>query len=138
MYKRQLQGVVTLLGAELRDVDVSVDVSPASLEVAADRALLDQVLVNVLKNALDAVSDSGDGRIELRGRLELGKVVISICDNGPGIDAETLEQVFVPFFTTKRDGSGIGLSLCRQIMTAHGGEIAMGSGPDGSTVSLIF
>ena len=133
-----LQGVVTLLGAELRDVDVSVDVSPASLEVAADRALLDQVLVNVLKNALDAVSDSGDGRIELRGRLELGKVVISICDNGPGIDAETLEQVFVPFFTTKRDGSGIGLSLCRQIMTAHGGEIAMGSGPDGSTVSLIF
>jgi nitrogen fixation/metabolism regulation signal transduction histidine kinase len=133
-----LQGVVTLLGVELSDVEVSVDVSPVSLEVAADRALLDQVLVNLLKNALDAVRDSDEGRIRLRGRLELGKAVISIIDNGAGIDAETLEQVFVPFFTTKRDGSGIGLSLCRQIMTAHGGEIAIDSGAGGTTVTLIF
>lgn len=133
-----LQGVVTLLGAELKDVEVSVDVVPESLEVSADRALLDQVLVNVVKNALDAVRESGHGRIALRGRQQLGRTVISVCDNGTGIDAETLTQVFVPFFTTKREGSGIGLSLCRQIMTAHGGEIAIVSDGDGTTVSLIF
>lgn len=136
--KEALQGVATLLGAELRDVTVSVDVVPESLEVAADRALLDQVLVNIVKNALDAVREPGNGRIELRGRLRLGKTVISVRDNGPGIDAETLTQVFVPFFTTKRDGSGIGLSLCRQIMTAHGGEIAVVSDGDGTIVSLVF
>jgi len=133
-----LQGVVTLLGAELKDVEVSADVVPESLEVSADRALLDQVLVNVVKNALDAVRESGHGRIALRGRQQLGRTVISVCDNGTGIDAETLTQVFVPFFTTKREGSGIGLSLCRQIMTAHGGEIAIVSDGDGTTVSLIF
>jgi len=133
-----LHGVVTLMGADLGDIDVSIDVTPASLEVAADRALLDQVLVNIVKNALDAVGEAGNGRIALRGRLELGRVVISVRDNGTGIDAEALAQVFVPFFTTKRGGSGIGLSLCRQIMTAHGGEIAIASDGDGTTVSLVF
>lgn len=133
-----LQAIVTLLGAELKDFEVNVDVTPASLEIAADRALLDQVLVNVVKNALDAVREAGNGRIELRGRLERGKAVISVRDTGAGIDAETITQVFIPFFTTKRDGSGIGLSLCRQIMTAHGGEIAIVSDGDGTTVSLIF
>ena len=133
-----LQGVVTLLGSELRDVDVSVDVIPKSLEVTADRALLDQVLVNVLRNALDAVRDTDDPGIALSGRLALGKTVISVRDNGVGIDAETLSQVFVPFFTTKRDGSGIGLSLCRQIMTAHGGDIAIDSDGRGTTVSLVI
>lgn len=133
-----LRAIVTLLGAELKDFEVNVDVTPASLEIAADRALLDQVLVNVVKNALDAVREAGNGRIELRGRLERGKAVISVRDTGAGIDAETITQVFIPFFTTKRDGSGIGLSLCRQIMTAHGGEIAIVSDGDGTTVSLIF
>ena len=133
-----LQGVVTLLGTELRDVDVSVEVVPTSLEVTADRALLDQVLVNVLRNALDAVRESDDAVIELSGRLALGKTMISVRDNGAGIDAEALTQVFVPFFTTKREGSGIGLSLCRQIMTAHGGDIAIDSDGTGTTVSLVF
>jgi nitrogen fixation/metabolism regulation signal transduction histidine kinase len=133
-----LKGVITLLGAELEGIEVSVDVQPASLEIAADRALLDQVLVNLVKNAIDAVAASGDGRIALGGRLEPGRTLISVRDNGSGIDADTIEQAFVPFFTTKRDGSGIGLSLCRQIMTAHGGEIAIVSDAGGTTVSLVF
>ena len=133
-----LQGVVTLLGSELRDVKVSVEVVPTSLEVTADRALLDQVLVNVLRNALDAVRETDDAEIGLSGRLALGKTMISVRDNGVGIDAEALTQVFVPFFTTKREGSGIGLSLCRQIMTAHGGDIAIDSDGRGTTVSLVF
>jgi nitrogen fixation/metabolism regulation signal transduction histidine kinase len=133
-----LHGIVTLMSAELDNVEVQVSVSPKSLEISADTALLDQVLVNVVKNALDAIRDGVSPQILLQGRLDFGRTVISITDNGPGMDDETIDQVFVPFFTTKRDGSGIGLSLCRQIMTAHGGEIAVESSSDGTTVRLIF
>lgn len=133
-----LQGIVTLMVAELDGVDVEVSVSPESLEVTADTALLDQVLVNIVKNARDAIVDVESPKIYLSGRLDFGRTIIGVKDNGPGIDAETIDQVFVPFFTTKRDGSGIGLSLCRQIMTAHGGEIAVESDATGTSVSLVF
>ena len=133
-----LNGVVTLMSAELDGVAVTVDVTPASLEVSADAALLDQVLVNLLKNALDAVRDGDGPTISLTGKLDFGRVVIEVVDNGKGVAPETLDQVFVPFFTTKRDGSGIGLSLCRQIMSAHGGEIAIESGDLGTIVRLVF
>ena len=133
-----LRGVVTLMAAELDGVDVDVSVNPASLKISADAALLDQVLVNVVKNAREAVETVASPRIELDGRLEFGRAVISIRDNGGGIDADSADQVFVPFYTTKRDGSGIGLSLCRQIMTAHGGDIAIDSGDNGTIVKLAF
>ena len=133
-----LQGVVTLMRNALEGVDVTVDVSPGTLEISADSALLDQVLVNLVKNALDAVCRASSPAIALRARLEYGRVVIGVTDNGHGIDAESIDQVFVPFYTTKRDGSGIGLSLCRQIMSAHGGEVALESGENGTTVRLIF
>ena len=133
-----LNSAVTLMAANVEDVEFSVRVTPESLTLTADTALLDQVLVNVIKNAIDAVSGRESPRIELTGSLEYGRVVIRIRDNGCGIDAASLDQVFVPFFTTKRLGSGIGLSLCRQIMTAHGGEIALESGNGGTTVTLIF
>jgi signal transduction histidine kinase len=61
-----------------------------------------------------------------------------VTDNGPGIEADVADQVFVPFFTTRRDGSGIGLSLCRQIMTAHGGEIVLTSDAGGTVARLVF
>lgn len=133
-----LHGVVTLMAAELEGVEVQVDVSPESLEISADPTLLDQVLVNIVKNARDAIRDVDSPRITLSGQLDFGRTIICVLDNGPGIDAETVEQVFVPFFTTKRDGSGIGLSLCRQIMTVHGGEIAVESSEKGTSVSLVF
>jgi C4-dicarboxylate-specific signal transduction histidine kinase len=136
--KSALESVATLMSANLAGVDISVDVVPESLAINADSALLDQVLVNLVKNALEAMSDMPEPRLRLTGRLEYGHVLISVCDNGPGIDNESLDQVFVPFFTTKREGSGIGLSLCRQIMTAHGGDIIVASGKDGTTFSLIF
>jgi len=133
-----LHAVQSLMASELQRVLVTVGVSPASLEVSADRTLLDQVLVNLVRNSLDALEGVKDPRLELHGRLNFGRVVISVKDNGPGIDAETIEQIFVPFFTTKREGSGIGLSLCRQIVTAHGGEIAVESDASGTIVSLVF
>ena len=131
-----LQGIVTLLGEQLEDVAVEFDVQPASLTIRADPAMLDQVLLNVVKNACEAMD--GGGKLKLTARLDYGRVVIGIADDGPGIEAHAEDQVFVPFFTTKRDGSGIGLSLCRQIMTAHGGEIALESGPGGTLVRLVF
>jgi two-component system nitrogen regulation sensor histidine kinase NtrY len=133
-----LHSIETLMTGELDDVQVVIDVVPESLEVSADPALLDQVLVNLVRNALDAMKDVTLPRLELGGQLSFGRAVISVKDNGPGIDADAIEQIFVPFFTTKREGSGIGLSLSRQIMTAHGGEIAVESDTDGTIARLVF
>jgi len=132
-----LRGVVTLMAADLTGIDVDVDVSPATLEIIADPALLDQVLVNIVRNAIDAVAGRDGAAIRMTAGLDLGRTVIRIADNGPGIPEDARDQVFVPFFTTKRDGSGIGLSLCRQVMNAHGGEIAIDSN-GGTTVTLVF
>ena len=136
--KDALDGIATLMSAELAGVNVGIDVVPGTLAVNADSVLLDQVLVNLVRNSLDAMSGRDASRLTLGGRLEFGRVVINVSDNGSGIDDETIGQVFVPFFTTKREGSGIGLSLCRQIMTAHGGDIAVATGDEGTTISLVF
>ena len=133
-----LEGVVLLMTSELDSVDVTVSVVPESLEIQADRQLLDQVLVNLVKNAIDAVSDVESPRIWLSAKLDLGRALIKIRDNGSGIESDALDHVFVPFFTTKRDGSGIGLSLCRHVMIAHHGEIVIESDDSGTTVVLLF
>ena len=130
--------VVTLMRDQLENTDVHVEVIPPSLQVHADRNLLDQVLLNLVKNAVDALGDTASPEITIKARLDYGRVLLQVSDNGPGIPANVLDQVFVPFFTTKRDGSGIGLSLSRQIMTAHGGEIAVASKAGGTMVSLVF
>lgn len=133
-----LQGVGALLSDELQAVNFAIDVVPPSLEVQADSQLLDQVLLNLVRNAIDAMRETNSPQLGLSGQLDYGRVVIKVTDNGPGIADELIEQIFVPFFTTKRDGSGIGLSLCRQIMTAHGGDIVVNSDAGGTTVSLVY
>jgi nitrogen fixation/metabolism regulation signal transduction histidine kinase len=133
-----LRNVAKLMAAELKGLKLVVDVVPESLEVHADRQLLDQVLVNLVRNAADATADIDSPELRLSGKLEFGRVIIRVHDNGPGIPDETMDQIFVPFFTTKRDGSGIGLSLSRQIMTAHHGEIVVESDSSGTTVNLLF
>lgn len=133
-----LQNVATLLQPSMESIQISVEVVPESLEIFADRQLIDQVLINLVKNAGDALAGTSDAHITLSGRLNLGRVIISVADNGSGIHEDDIDQVFIPFFTTKRDGSGIGLSLSRQIMTAHKGDIALESGPAGTTFRLVF
>jgi signal transduction histidine kinase len=86
----------------------------------------------------EALRETSNPAIRLSAHLEYGRVVIRISDNGPGIPDSVADQVFIPFFTTKRDGSGIGLSLSRQIMTAHGGEIAINRKAGETVVSLVF
>ena len=108
-----------------------------------DRAQIEQVLINLLKNAQEAVADHEDEHepyICLATHLLSNQrdFVISITDNGKGILPEVLERIFVPFFTTKSSGSGIGLSICKQIVTLHGGTITVSSEPGGSTTFRVM
>lgn len=122
-------------GAELH---TSID--PGSLELTADPELVEQVLINLVRNATEAVAGRDGARIELRAHTDgRGSALVEVVDNGSGIVEEALEKVFIPFFTTKQDGSGIGLSLCRQIMRLHRGTISVRSKPDDETAfSLRF
>ncbi|MDX1480613.1 MAG: ATP-binding protein [Woeseiaceae bacterium] len=130
--------VLRLMAKEIDGVQVDVDVTPRTLKVTADRALLDQVLVNLLRNAVQATASTADPAITLRGRLQLGRTLIQVSDNGPGFEAGTEDQIFVPFFTTRREGSGIGLSVSRQIMLAHGGDLLASSDEHGATLTMLF
>lgn len=117
-----------------------LDIQPENLEVIADSLLLEQVLINLLKNALQALEGEPNKLIHFQACKEPnGKVVIHIQDNGCGISQEAMKNIFVPFFTTKKTGSGIGLSLSRQIMRLHGGSISAQSRlGQGTTFTLRF
>jgi signal transduction histidine kinase len=113
-------------------------VDPRSLELSADPEQIEQVLINLIRNALEALDGQAGGRIELSADMDgRGRMLIRVSDNGPGIVPEALEKVFIPFFTTKPAGSGIGLSLCRQIMRLHRGSITARSEPGVDTVFAL-
>lgn len=109
------------------------------LTVQADEEMIEQVLINLVKNAMESLNNSSSGKIRLTGEAKEHNVIIEVSDNGPGIIKEALVKIFVPFFTTKKAGSGIGLSLSRQIMQMHNGTLTVDSQPDVRTVfSLKF
>ena len=115
-------------------------VEPETLELTADPDLMEQVLINLILNAIDAVTGREDPCITLSASLSPeGKVTITVEDNGIGIVEEALEKIFIPFFTTKKQGSGIGLSLSRQILRLHKAAISAKSKPnEGSVFTLRF
>ena len=133
-----LEDTLSLEKLALQDIETRVDVHPATLTIDGDRQLLEQVLINVVKNAMDALEETSSPTITLSARLDYGRTLIDVEDNGPGIPEELLDQVLIPFFTTRRDGSGIGLSLSRQIMNAHGGDIIIERRTVGTRVRLVF
>ena len=115
---------------ELADnnIIISVAVEPDTLCIRADKTLIEQVLINLIKNAIQAFGEKLDKKIMLSSYVnENGGVIVSVKDNGTGIEPEALEKIFIPFFSTKKTGSGIGLSLSKQIMRQHEGNIAVKS-----------
>ena len=102
---------------------------PPDLRIQADRPQIEQILINLIRNAEEACRETPMPQIQVSAIEESGKVVISVQDNGPGIVPEALDKIFVPFYTTKPGGSGIGLSLCKQIMVLHQGNISVSSLP---------
>jgi len=119
-------------------VQLEITVHPTSIEVTADPALIEQVLINLLKNALDWCLKIKGGKVCVRASMGGGgRPIIQIIDNGPGIQKEALEKIFIPFFTTKEDGTGIGLSLSRQIMRLHKGTITAQSRPNHETIITL-
>jgi nitrogen fixation/metabolism regulation signal transduction histidine kinase len=117
-------------------------VEPHTLELTADPGLTEQVLINLILNAIDALTESSmkreEPRIQLTGEMDdSGRVVLRVADNGPGIAKEALPKVFIPFFSTRKKGSGIGLSLSRQIMKLHKGIISVQSEPDVKTTFTL-
>jgi len=99
---------------------------PKSNFLTIDKEQITQVLINLVKNATEAIKDEG-GKIEINSSLAENNITLAIIDNGEGISQEVLSEIFIPFFTTKKEGSGIGLSLSRQIIRNHGGELKISS-----------
>jgi two-component system nitrogen regulation sensor histidine kinase NtrY len=121
-------------------VKLIVTANPPDMELFADENQISQVLINLAKNALQANEKNPEGKIQITARFNSDhRPEICVTDNGPGIPDEIMEQIFVPFFTTRENGSGIGLSLSRQIMRLHGGSLQVRSIPGKETVfCMIF
>ena len=119
-----IEKVAQFMKPELRktSIDFHYECNSEYLTIQADVEMIEQVLINLLKNAIEALVDTPNPRLELRGHYDENTVKIDVIDNGPGIIPEAVEHIFVPFYTTKRTGSGIGLSLSRQIMQMHKGS----------------
>jgi signal transduction histidine kinase len=136
-----LRGITNLLKADLEEQKVQVEMSiiPEKLKIRADETLLEQTLINLVKNAVEAIKDQDDKKIRLEAILHDNRPVLSIADNGPGIASDVMENIFTPFYTSRKGGSGIGLSFARQVMKMHHGNIGVHSTPGiGSTFILSF
>ena len=132
--------IKNLMSKELEEkgIKFSHNVTPDSLELTADPELVEQVIINLLINAMHSLDGKEKAEIGLTALLdERGKILIKVTDNGPGIPEDVLEKIFIPFYSTKKNGSGIGLSLSRQIMRAHGGNIRVASKAGEETVFTL-
>ena len=127
---------LALIGAKENGVDVSFRLDPAVDLVLADRIQIQQVLVNLIRNAIEVMAEtSGRRRLEIAAVADREDLVqISVSDTGTGIAPEIAKQLFQPFVTTKRKGMGLGLSICRTIVEAHGGKIWVEPNPGGGTI----
>lgn len=131
--------VSTLMKEELKRTNIKFEVSCDSeyITIQADEEMIEQVLINLLKNAKEALAETKDAQLTLKAYVQDNAIKIDVMDNGPGIIKEAIENIFVPFYTTKRSGSGIGLSLSRQIMQLHNGSLTVVSEPDVQTVFTL-
>jgi len=124
---------------EQKNIELEIILKDPDLILEADTDLIEQVLINLILNAADAVKEVASPRIQLSAYITPNnKVVIKVADNGIGISADLMEKIFIPFFSTRKTGSGIGLSLCKQIMMLHKGNIKVQSVAGEGTAFLLF
>ena len=120
-----------------KTIELEIILKDPNLMFEADLTLVEQVLINLLVNAIEALKGVSQARIILYGEKSDEKTIIKIIDNGVGIDEEVLDKIFIPFFSTRKTGSGIGLTLCKQIMMLHGGSIQVFSQADVGTSFIL-
>ena len=118
-------------------IELKIDIENESNVIHSDPVLIEQVMINLIKNSIEAIDESESPEIVLASQVVDNKSFIEVKDNGTGIIPEDLEEIFVPFFSTKEEGSGIGLSLSRQIIQLHGGNISVSSKPGVETVFTL-
>jgi two-component system nitrogen regulation sensor histidine kinase NtrY len=136
-----LHDVMQLLQTDLTAAGVlwQINVKPETLSIKADSAQIQQVLINLIKNASESFSQPVSRMISINAYITDGLTIIEVEDNGDGIEPEAIENIFIPFYTTKKTGSGIGLSLSRQILQQHGGQLNVRSEVGKGTVfSLVI
>jgi two-component system sensor kinase FixL len=114
---------LALVGAREEGVDVELSLDSAADLVLVDRIQIQQVLVNLMRNAIEAMAECQNRQLEIRSKREDGCVRVTVADSGPGLDPEVAAKLFQPFVTTKAEGMGIGLSICQTIVRAHEGRI---------------
>jgi two-component system, LuxR family, sensor kinase FixL len=122
------------IGMKQKAVSIKYEDGPADARILADKIQIQQVLLNLLRNAAEAVADADNRNITLRSELRDGVLQISITDNGPGLPDEVKEKLFQPFVSTKKTGMGVGLSICHSIIAAHGGRLWTEPNPEGGTI----
>jgi signal transduction histidine kinase len=141
-----LRPILNLLKFDFKanKIEVELNIEPENLTLSADKQQIEQVLINLIKNAIHAMDENEEmnksSKMTICGCLnEHERVLIKIQDNGSGIDEEAVKKIFIPFYTTKKSGSGIGLSLSKQIMRKHNGNLSVTSTLDeGSEFILSF
>ena len=144
MQKIKLSGYLSRLESLLKPewdkkkIKLTLSIEPSSLILVADESMLDQALINLLRNAADALKGVKKAEVKIRAFLDSKqRVAIEIADNGPGVDKDIADKIFVPFFTTKKEGSGVGLTLVRYIVLSHSGAITYQPGKKGGSVFRI-
>ncbi|WP_373551043.1 PAS domain-containing sensor histidine kinase [Haliscomenobacter sp.] len=138
-----VQRITSLFAPTLRDkgIRLTYDIQPDELEISMDQDQIEMVLINLIKNAVEILEGQANARIDIRSSLDqtTQRATLEVSDNGPGIEPDKLEQIFIPFYTTKEDGTGVGLSLSRQILQLHGGVLGVDSQlGSGAKFSLVF
>ncbi len=134
--KQLFKNIHSLLEEQLnlKSINCLIDVYPETLELSADEKLIEQVLINMVTNSIQSLPGKERAEIKLRGFLnKRGRITLQVIDNGKGILPEVMDKIFIPFFTTKAEGSGIGLSLSKQILRKHGGSVNAYSEPNKET-----
>ena len=139
--KKFLSEIQLLMSAPAQEAGVQIKLLPvpANAVVKMDTKLIEQVMINLINNSIHALNGTPDPLIKLSCIVEQDKTIILVTDNGKGIEEEIMNQIFIPFYTTKKNGSGIGLSLSKNILKKHGGNLLVSSQVGvNTTFSLIF